>query len=109
MGALLIAWRAWDKWLIRGTKFVLFAIGATFTSLITLEVLSRFVFSFSIFFTNAMARYLLVWFFLSITGEEKHALERLHREAEGDVRKAVKSTPYRPAGNFGFRTMNEVP
>ena len=64
MGALLIAWRAWDKWLIRGTKFVLFAIGATFTSLITLEVLSRFVFSFSIFFTNAMARYLLVWFFL---------------------------------------------
>lgn len=64
MGALLIIWRALDKWLIRGTKFVLFAIGATFTSLITLEVLSRFVFSFSIFFTNAMARYLLVWFFL---------------------------------------------
>lgn len=64
MGALLIAWRAWDKWLIRGTRFVLFVIGVTFTSLITLEVLSRFVFSFSIFFTNALARYLLVWFFL---------------------------------------------
>lgn len=64
MGALLAAWRVWDKWLIRGTELVLFAIGVTFTSLIALEVLSRFVFSFSIFFTNAMARYLLVWFFL---------------------------------------------
>jgi C4-dicarboxylate transporter DctQ subunit len=64
VGALLVAWRAWDRWLIRGTEFVLFAIGVTFTGLIALEVLSRFVFSFSIFFTNAMARYLLVWFFL---------------------------------------------
>lgn len=64
MGVLLGAWRVWDTWLIRATEVILFAIGATFTSLIALEVVSRFVFSFSIFFTNAAARYLLVWFFL---------------------------------------------
>ena len=32
--------------------------------MITLEVISRYVFSFSISFVNALARMLLVWFFL---------------------------------------------
>ncbi len=64
MTDIVAAWRAWDARLIRVTEFLLFSIGATFTALVVLEVVSRFIFSFSIFFTNAMARYLLVWFFL---------------------------------------------
>ena len=64
MPSLLPAWRRFDKRLIPTTEFLLFVIGVTFTGLVTLEVVSRFLFSFSVFFTNAMARYLLVWFFL---------------------------------------------
>jgi TRAP-type C4-dicarboxylate transport system permease small subunit len=36
----------------------------TFTILITLEVISRYLFNFSIFFINSAAGFLLVWFFL---------------------------------------------
>lgn len=58
------AWRRVDRVIVRGTEWSLFAIGALFTLMITLEVISRFVFNFSIYFVNAAARMLLVWFFL---------------------------------------------
>lgn len=58
------AWRRADRIVIEGTHFALFAIGMVFTLMITLEVVSRYVFSFSISFVNALARLLLVWFFL---------------------------------------------
>jgi TRAP-type transport system small permease protein len=58
------AWSGCDRTLIRSTEYLLFAIGIAFTLMITLEVISRFVFSFSISFVNAAARMLLVWFFL---------------------------------------------
>jgi TRAP-type C4-dicarboxylate transport system permease small subunit len=62
--AMPTAWRAGDRALIRTTEIALFVIGVAFTLMITLEVISRFVFSFSISFVNAVARLLLVWFFL---------------------------------------------
>ncbi|HEX9277661.1 MAG TPA: TRAP transporter small permease [Casimicrobiaceae bacterium] len=58
------AWRSIDRAVVRATEGGLFVIGALFTIMITLEVVSRYVFSFSIFFVNAAARLLLVWFFL---------------------------------------------
>lgn len=64
MEGILRAWHHCDRFIIRGTEVLLFGVGVTFTFLVTLEVISRFLFNFSIFFTNALARYLLVWFFL---------------------------------------------
>lgn len=58
------AWRAIDRAIVRATEFAVFAIGALFTILVSLEVLSRYVFQFSIMFVNAGARFLLVWFFV---------------------------------------------
>ena len=63
-GALPATWRAIDRAVVRASEVTLFVVGATFTVLITLEVISRFVFSFSIFFVNALAQLLLVWFFM---------------------------------------------
>jgi TRAP-type C4-dicarboxylate transport system permease small subunit len=57
-------WRAFDRAIIQTTKFSVFLIGFFFTAMVTLEVLSRYIFNFSIFFINAAARLLLVWFFL---------------------------------------------
>ena len=57
-------WRTADRLIVEGTNVALFAIGMVFTLMITLEVISRYVFSFSISFVNALARLLLVWFFL---------------------------------------------
>ena len=57
-------WRRIDRAVVRATEIGLFAIGALFTLTITLEVLSRYLFGFSIFFVNAAAKLLLVWFFL---------------------------------------------
>jgi len=57
-------WRRADRLVIHGTHAALFAIGMAFTAMIALEVISRYVFSFSISFVNAFARLLLVWFFL---------------------------------------------
>ena len=57
-------WRHADRIVIEATQVTLFAIGMVFTLMITLEVVSRYVFSFSISFVNALARLLLVWFFL---------------------------------------------
>lgn len=58
------AWCSADRWIVRGTEVGLFAIGAMFTIMITLEVISRYLFSFSIFFVHAAAKFLLLWFFL---------------------------------------------
>ena len=63
-GRLPPAWRRADRVVIETTHIALFAIGTVFTLMITLEVISRYVFSFSISFVNALARMLLVWFFL---------------------------------------------
>lgn len=49
---------------MRKTQWVLCGGGVLFAAMITLEVLSRYVFSFSIYFVNAAARLLLVWFFM---------------------------------------------
>ena len=62
--ALPAAWRPVDAVIVRATEFSLFAVGVVFATLVTLEVISRYVFSFSIFFVNASARLLLVWFFM---------------------------------------------
>ena len=41
-------WRRADRLVIHGTHAALFAIGMAFTAMIALEVISRYVFSFSI-------------------------------------------------------------
>ncbi|MFI4904950.1 MAG: TRAP transporter small permease, partial [Burkholderiales bacterium] len=63
--ALLPApWRAADRGLLKATEYFVVAIGMTFAVMITLQVISRYVFSFSISFVEAAARMLLVWFFV---------------------------------------------
>ena len=62
--ALPAAWRAIDRAVLYATNGALFVIGAVFTIIVTAEVVSRYGFSHSIFFVNAGARLLLVWFFL---------------------------------------------
>ena len=62
--ALPPVWRTLDRGVMRSTNAVLFAIGLVFTVIVTAEVVSRYVFSHSIFFVNSGARLLLVWFFL---------------------------------------------
>jgi TRAP-type C4-dicarboxylate transport system permease small subunit len=58
------AWQRADRAIVRATEAALFAVGVLFTIMITLEVISRYVFNFSIYFVNAAARLLLIWFFL---------------------------------------------
>ena len=58
------AWRNIDRSIILVTEFTLFLVGALFTVMITLAALTRYVFDFSLFFVDASARLLLVWFFL---------------------------------------------
>lgn len=58
------AWRAIDRRIVTGTQWLLCGVGVAFAAMITLEVISRYVFSFSIYFVNAAARLLLVWFFM---------------------------------------------
>ena len=62
--ALPAAWRTADRAVIAATSGALFVIGLVFTVIVTAEVVSRYGFSHSIFFVNAGARLLLVWFFL---------------------------------------------
>jgi TRAP-type C4-dicarboxylate transport system permease small subunit len=57
------SWKRIDAGIRRATEIVLLVIGVTFTVLICLQVVSRFVFDFSIFAINALARFLLLWFF----------------------------------------------
>ena len=62
--ALPAGWRAFDRALVRATEVAAASIGIAFAALISLEVVSRFVFDFSVSFVHAAARVLLVWFFL---------------------------------------------
>jgi TRAP-type C4-dicarboxylate transport system permease small subunit len=57
-------WRTFDRALLHTTSIALVVIGALFTVMVTAEVLSRYLLSFSLFFVNSGARLLLVWFFL---------------------------------------------
>lgn len=67
--ALLPApWRAADRVLLRATEYFVVTIGMTFALMITLQVISRYVFSFSISFAEAASRMLLVWFFVMGAG-----------------------------------------
>jgi len=65
---LPLAWQHVDRALVRLSEHAIVAIGVLFTVMVTLEVVSRYLFDFSIFFVNAAARLLLVWFFLMGAG-----------------------------------------
>lgn len=58
------AWRALDRVVVTGTEFVLFLVGAMFTISVTLAVVTRYLLDLSLFWVDASARFLLVWFFL---------------------------------------------
>ena len=58
------AWGRFDRRLIKLTEWTLFVIGTMLATMITLEVISRYVLSFSISFVNAASRLALVWLFL---------------------------------------------
>jgi len=57
-------WAAADRSIILITEFTLFLVGALFTVMVTLAVVTRYALNFSLFFVDASARLLLVWFFL---------------------------------------------
>ena len=57
-------WRRADERIVRATEWILIVTGTLFAAMITLEVVSRYLFDFSIAFVNAAARLLLVWFFM---------------------------------------------
>lgn len=57
-------WGEADRWILRITEAAVFVVGISFTAMLALEVVSRYVFDLSLFFINAIARFLLVWFFL---------------------------------------------
>lgn len=58
------AWRALDRVVIRLSEISLCMVGLLFATMVTLEVMSRYVFNFSIFFVDGAAKLLLLWFFL---------------------------------------------
>jgi TRAP-type transport system small permease protein len=62
--ALPVPLRAIDRVIIKLTEWSLACIGALFTVMIALQVLSRYVLGFSTFFISAAAQFLLLWFFL---------------------------------------------
>ena len=93
------AWRATDRAVIRATSLVLFAVGTLFTIMVTAEVVSRYLLSFSIFFVNSGARLLLVWFFLLGAGialrHNAHVgFELLVSRLHGTRRRAVLTVAY---------------
>jgi TRAP-type C4-dicarboxylate transport system permease small subunit len=61
-------WQRFDRVVLIATRVALFLIGTLFTGMIVLEVVSRYLFDFSIFFINGAAQSLLVWFFLLGSG-----------------------------------------
>jgi TRAP-type C4-dicarboxylate transport system permease small subunit len=61
---LSAAWLRLDRAVLAATRAVLLVIGSLFTVMIVLEVASRYLADFSIFFINGAAQFLLVWFFL---------------------------------------------
>ena len=58
------AWRTFDRGVVFLTEFTLFLVGAMFTIAVTLAVVTRYLLDFSMFWVDASARVLLVWFFL---------------------------------------------
>jgi TRAP-type C4-dicarboxylate transport system permease small subunit len=62
--ALPVLWQQVDHVLVSLVQGALFLIGTLFVLMITLEVVSRYLFDFSIGMVNAGARLLLIWFFL---------------------------------------------
>jgi TRAP-type C4-dicarboxylate transport system permease small subunit len=62
--ALPAWWRRLDAGLLMATHVAIFGVGGLFVCLITLEVISRYVFDLSLSFVNGGSRLLLVWFFL---------------------------------------------
>jgi TRAP-type C4-dicarboxylate transport system permease small subunit len=62
--ALPAVWRSFDRATVVMTESVLFVVGALFTVVVTLAVVTRYLLDFSLFFVDASARFLLVWFFL---------------------------------------------
>lgn len=63
-GDLPPVWTVADSYIIAITQWLIFLVGATFTILVTLEVISRYIFNFSIFLVNSASGFLLVWFFM---------------------------------------------
>jgi TRAP-type C4-dicarboxylate transport system permease small subunit len=53
-----------DRVTVKTTEVILVLIGAIFTLFIAFDVVSRYAFSYSSFFTSAAAKFLLLWFFL---------------------------------------------
>ncbi len=97
--ALPSAWRTLDRAVMRVTAVALCAVGALFTAMVTAEVISRYGFSHSIFFVNAGARLLLVWFFLLGAGvalrHNAHVgFELLVARMHGGRRRAVLTIAY---------------
>lgn len=56
--------RRFDRFIIQANKVLLVTVGIAFTLLVGGEVFSRYVLDFSIYQINALARLLLVWFFM---------------------------------------------
>jgi len=84
--------RRFDIALTRATEVAVVLIGGAFTILIFLEVASRFVVDFSIFAINALARLLLLWFFL--LGAGLALRKRLHVGFE-QLKRSLPSGPAR--------------
>lgn len=61
---LPVYWSSFDQGIVVATKVLVAFVGAGFTILVCAEVASRFLFDSSIAQANAMARLLLVWFFM---------------------------------------------
>ena len=57
-------WRRIDGLVIKTTEITLFFVGIMFAAMVTLEVVSRYIFNFSIFYVDGAAKLLLLWFFL---------------------------------------------
>lgn len=71
----MATWKRWDERITRATEYLLVAMGLLFMSLVFLQVLSRYIFGFSVYFLNAFSSLLLVWFFLigAGLGIKRHA------------------------------------
>lgn len=63
-GDLPAFWGPIDRAVLALTKAAAFAVGASFTAIVAVEVASRYVFDASLSQSNGLARFLLVWFFM---------------------------------------------
>ena len=96
--ALPPAWRSLDRVVVVTTEFVLFLVGAMFTIAVTLAVVTRYLLDFSMFWVDASARFLLVWFFL--LGAGHRAAPRCARglRAPGVAARAAQAARRAPRG-----------